>query len=415
MDSVALFHLCLGSKIKNKIFAVHVNHELRAKSKTDQLFVEDLCLKHNVPLFVKRNHVEIKNGESTEMWARRIRYNAFIEGKSKFDCDYIITAHHANDLVETIIMQLNNGCGIEGLRGIPKINKPYFRPLLGYKKSSIKNYILKNKINYVVDERNNDISIKRNYVRKKILLPWETQANNIIDRFISLSSKAINSINYMNMAIDKISNDIESINGQIIIPNKLAKILSPTQFVRLIKKLIGETSISWRRYQWESFIQWILNSNIGSKYNINDYCIILKDRKCFIINSQFTSPIEIEIQKEGEYEFKGIRLIINKTNEMVKSKNPFVEIIDRRLLSKKSLKLRTWRAGDRFKPLGMKGNKKISDFLVDIKMNRFDKEKQLVLTADDEIIWLCGQRISDKVKVTNKTSNFMKLSIACQS
>ena len=217
------------------------------------------------------------------------------------------------------------------------------------------------------------------------------------------------------MAIDKISNDIESINGQIIIPNKLAKILSPTQFVRLIRRLIGETSISWRRYQWESFIQWILNSNTGSKYNINDYCIILKDRKCFIINSQFTSPIEIEIQKEGEYEFKGIRLIINKTNEMVKSKNPFVEIIDRRLLSKKSLKLRTWRAGDRFKPLGMKGNKKISDFLVDIKMNRFDKEKQLVLTADDEIIWLCGQRISDKVKVTNKTSNFMKLSIACQS
>ena len=156
-----------------------------------------------------------------------------------------------------------------------------------------------------------------------------------------------------------------------------------------------------------------MNSNTGSKYNINDHFIILKDRKCFIINSQFTSPIEIEIQNEGEYGFNGIRLIINKTNEMVKSKNPFVEIIDRSLLSKKSLKLRTWRAGDRFKPLGMKGNKKISDFLVDKKMNRFDKEKQLVLTADDEIIWLCGQRISDKVKVTNKTSNFMKLSIAC--
>ena len=72
------------------------------------------------------------------------------------------------------------------------------------------------------------------------------------------------------MAIDKISNDIESVNGQIIIPNKLAKILSPTQFVRLIRRLIGETSIPWRRYQWESFIQWILNSNTGSKYNIND-------------------------------------------------------------------------------------------------------------------------------------------------
>ena len=100
---------------------------------------------------------------------------------------------------------------------------------------------------------------------------------------------------------------------------------------------------------------------------------------------------------------------------MLKDNNPFVEIIDRDLISKKRLTLRTWKNGDRFRPLGMKGNKKISDFLIDKKMNRFDKKKQLVLTADDEIIWLCGQRISDKVKVTNKTSNFMKLSIACQS
>ena len=97
---------------------------------------------------------------------------------------------------------------------------------------------------------------------------------------------------------------------------------------------------------------------------------------------------------------------------MLKNNNPLVEIIDWGLVSKKELKLRTWENGDRFKPLGMKGNKKISDLLIDKKMNRFDKEKQLVLTADDEIIWVCGQQISDSVKVTSKTSDFMKLSIA---
>ena len=107
MDSVALFHLCLGSKIKNKIFAVHVNHQLRAESKTDQLFVEDLCLKHNVPLFVKRNHVEIKNGESTEMWARRIRYNAFIEGKHHLMHLYVVSSQHLKNKLTTVLQRVS--------------------------------------------------------------------------------------------------------------------------------------------------------------------------------------------------------------------------------------------------------------------------------------------------------------------
>ena len=412
MDSVALFHLCLDLRPKYKIFAVHVNHNLREKSKYDQLFVEKLCLEHNVPLLIRNAHPKIKKNESIEMWARRIRYNAFSEVKEEFCCDYIFTAHHANDLVETEIMHLNDGCGIEGLRGIPKINIPYIRPLLAYPKSSIKKYIFKNNINFILDETNDDISIKRNFIRKQIVSPWVKQTNNLIDRFISLSSRATNTINYINTILDEFSKYLKVDKNQILIPKELTRQILPSQFARLVKRLIGEESIPWRRHKWELFIQWSSTAKTGSKYSINDCWKILCDRENFIINNQFTDNLEISIESRGHYKFGSGCLKIDKTDKMLKNNNPLVEIIDWGLVSKKELKLRTWKNGDRFKPLGMKGNKKISDLLIDKKMNRFDKEKQLVLTADDEIIWVCGQQISDSVKVTSKTSDFMKLSIA---
>jgi len=222
----------------------------------------------------------------------------------------------------------------------------------------------------------------------------------------------LHSINYINTILDEFSKYLKVNKNQILIPKELTKKILPSQFARLVKRLIGEESIPWRRHKWELFIQWSSTAKTGSKYSINNRWKILCDRESFIINNQFTDTLEINIESSGQYKFGGGCLIINKTDKMLKNNSPLVEIIDWGLVSKKELKLRTWKNGDRFKPLGMKGNKKISDLLIDKKMNRFDKEKQLVLTADDEIIWVCGQQISESVKVTSKTSDFMKLSIA---
>jgi tRNA(Ile)-lysidine synthase len=323
-----------------------------------------------------------------------------------------MTAHHANDSVETIIMRLDDGCGIEGLRGIPKNNGVFIRPILTYKKSAIKDYIHKNKIDFIVDETNKDTSIKRNFVREKILKPWEEQSDDLIDRFINLSNKATNSINYMDIIISSISNDIKTSSDKFIIPDNLTKLLLPSQFVRLIKELLNETQISWRRHRWESLIKWKHSAKTGSTYNINKYWTILRDRKHFILNNSITMPVDIKIQKEGVYSFNDSYLSMYKTDRMDKNNDPMLEVIDWNSVSKKDLKLRTWKKGDRFKPLGMKNYKKVSDFLIDKKMDRFSKDNQLVLTADNEIVWVCGQRISEMVKITNKTSNFLKLSLS---
>ena len=412
MDSMTLLHLFLGLRPNHKLFGVHVNHGLRFKSKSEQKFVERVCKNYNVPLFVKKINSQYHKEESIEMWARRVRYNAFSEVKRELNCDYVMTAHHANDSVETIIMHLNDGCGIEGLRGIPKSNGVFIRPLLTYKKSAIKDYIHKNKIDFIIDETNKDTSIKRNFVREKILKPWEEQSEDLIDRFINLSNKATNSINYMDILISSISNDIRTNNDKFIIPDTLTKLLLPSQFVRLIKELLNETHISWRRHRWESLIKWKHSAKTGSTYNINKYWTILRDRKHFILNNSITMPVDIEIQKEGVYSFNDSYLSMYKTDRIDKNNDPMLEVIDWNSVSKKDLKLRKWKKGDRFKPLGMKNYKKVSDFLIDKKIDRFSKDNQLVLTADNEIIWVCGQRISEMVKITNKTSNFMKLSLS---
>jgi tRNA(Ile)-lysidine synthase len=392
------------------LYAVHVNHGLRSRSTIEQKFVKNLCNKYKIPLYTKKYYSTFLKGESMEMWARRVRQSTYLSAKEKFNCDYILTAHHANDLVETILMHLDGGCGIEGLRGIPKNNQNLIRPLLSYKKSEIKEYIKRKKLNFVSDESNNDIRIKRNFVRHQILKPWVNQTEDVIEKFLELSEKANHATDRMIIAITQIAKSTIIKNGLIIIPNKITKVLSKNHFVRLIKELVKESNISWRRNKWKSLIQWVGTSKTGSTYFINNKWTILRNRDHFILNNKLYKSVEKKINNEGEVDSDCIQLKIKKTDGFTKNDNPMYETIDGELIANKKLLLRSWKDGDQYKPLGMSGHKKVSDLLIDNKVDRFSKNNQLVLTADGEIIWVCGQSISDQVKVTNNTTNFLELS-----
>ena len=133
----------------------------------------------------------------------------------------------------------------------------------------------------------------------------------------------------------------------------------------------------------------------------------MRNRDHFILNNK---SVAIKINNEGEIISDCIHLKIKKTDGFTKNDNPMYETIDGGLITNKKLLLRPWKDGDQYKPLGMSGHKKVSDLLIDNKVDRFSKNNQLVLTADGEIIWVCGQSISDQVKVTNNTTNFLELS-----
>jgi len=242
------------------------------------------------------------------------------------------------------------------------------------------------------------------------LEPWDNETENIIERFLELSKKANLAIDRMNGVICQFAKSTKMKNSLIIIPNKLTQVLSKNHFIRLIKKLVKEQNISWRRNKWESLLQWVGTSMTGSKYYINNDWTLLRNRDHFILSNKPYNSISMKINNEGKVFFDDFSIRIKKTDGLIKNDSPMYETIDGAFIANKKLLLRTWKDGDRYKPLGMNGQKKISDLLIDNKVDGFTKDKQLVLTANDEIIWVCGRSISDQVKVTNKTTNFLELS-----
>ena len=181
--------------------------------------------------------------------------------------------------------------------------------------------------------------------------------------------------------------------------------------MRIIKEIIGEANISWRRYKYNSLRYFIIKSKTGSKLQINNTWLLLRDRGKWILSKNISKKIKININRFGFHNFNNGAISFKKTDKRIFSNNANIEIIDLDKVKNKDIQIRNWISGDKFQPLGMKGNKKVSDYLIDKKVDCISKENQLVMTADDEIIWLCGQRLSDKVRITNNTSNMMELSI----
>ncbi|MFL3024780.1 MAG: tRNA lysidine(34) synthetase TilS, partial [Candidatus Neomarinimicrobiota bacterium] len=340
----------------------------------------------------------LKKNESIEMWARRMRQKYFELARENFKCDFIFTAHHLNDKVETILMNLDKGCSIEGLRGIPKKNKFILRPLLDFKRKDIELYIDKNNLPFVEDSSNYDISIKRNLVRHNVLNPWQKQSSNLLIQLDKISKDAVSAVKRMNSFIQVLSESFKTKDNCILIKDEEVTFLSLNQKVRLIKYLIGDEKISWRYNRWKSLEKWIDNAKIGSHLKLNLKWKLLHDRSKLIL-------------KKDKIDTDGFSLILKEVDYYKKSNNSYKEIIDGSSIEGKKLKLREWRHGDSFQPLGMTGKKKISDLLIDKKIDFFHKEKQMVVTADKKIIWVCGHQISETVKVLDKTTNFMELSL----
>ena len=382
----------------HKIFAVHINHGIRKDSLSEEKEVFNYCELLKIPLTIYKIKYALNKNESMEMWARRIRQKYFELAREKFKCDFIFTAHHLNDKVETMIMNLDKGCSIEGLRGIPKQNNFTLRPLLNFKRKDIELYIDKNNLPFVDDLSNYDTLITRNLVRHKVLKPWEKQSSNLLLKLNKISIDATSAVEKMNSFIKLLSKSFKTEDNCILIRDEQIAFLSLNQKVRLIKYLIGDEKISWRYNRWKSMEQWINSAKIGSYLKLNLKWKLLRDRSKLIL-------------KKDKIDTDGFSLILKEVDYYKKSNNSYKETIDGSSIEGKKLKLREWKHGDSFQPLGMTGKKKISDLLIDKKIDFFHKEKQMVVTADKKIIWVCGYQISETVKVLDKTTYFMELSL----
>ncbi len=414
-DSVLLLYLFVKyfeSDTKRLIIA-HVNHNLRKDSKIDENFVLNLGERLRIKTYVKKlDSTTISKGDSTEAWARKHRYDFLNTIMKKSKAKWVVTGHHANDQAETILMNISEKTGLFGLGGMKDINNNIIRPLLPYTKAQLMDLIRKYSIPFFEDSTNKNNYYKRNYIRNNVIAPWLERNGDLIESIIATGRNFKDwQDGMLHFVNDFIKNNLvkNKNNNFFIDKNSFNKI---PLFARVCVLQVLTNSIgSLRKPQIETLKGFLSKEAIGNKcYAINGFTL-LNDRNRVIIKRKKLKKLDrLELKFGNEYNFDNYVYKVSEYSKNVRfSSNPDDELIDLAPIKNKKLILRYWSSGDRFKPLGMNGTQKISDYLINNKINSFEKDEQTVITADNQIIWVCGHRIDDSVKVKNRTKNILRV------
>ncbi|MCR5115540.1 MAG: tRNA lysidine(34) synthetase TilS [Bacteroidales bacterium] len=404
-DSSVLAHLFHQHHLD---FALaHCNFHLRGtESDRDEQFVRTLAEKYDKPLFVKQFDtlkVQKASGRSVEMVARDLRYAWFAELAA--DYDYIVTAHHANDNAETLIMNLLRGTGLKGLTGIPAKNGQILRPLLTFTAEEIEQYAQEKHLSYCIDQTNLSNQYQRNKIRWEVLPKLQEMNPKIVATLCQNIAHLKQQYSFYHSEIQKILNNLV--------------FKSSDYFLISIDRLLEEKHAKLLLYEWlnpmgftEDTVQKIyvgLRGRSGVVFSSPTH-ELLKDRRFLILRERPTHPeAPIFCQNMAELERQGFSVSRHPISEPPTfTRNTDVLFVDAEKLHF-PLTLRHWRAGDAFQPLGMSGWQKLSDLFNNAKVNRFDKERILILCSENQIVWVVGHRADDRFKIDETTPYYYKI------
>lgn len=407
LDSTALLFL-LHSIDDYKIIVAHVDHAIREDSLKDKIFVESLCRGLKIQFFSQTlNPYSKPKKNSLEEWAREKRYeylrNLSIETKS----DWIVTGHHCNDNAETILINLSRKAGVSGLSGIPQRNGKIIRPLLSFDKKVLCDFVERVGIPFINDSTNSDISIPRNFIRKKVVKPWESEVPSLVKGIY----KSTQFINEWKQSLDQllikfIISKLNISNSRIDIPLIVINDLPNLGKIRLIQLLFDQDKKLWSKHDMKMLEQFMSKISVGKTFKLTNRWSLLHDRGFIIAkkNIIIDSKHEAVITPNKAIFFNNMKYhIITNESQAKFSNSKNEELVDWSKFKNKKLQIRIWNQGDIFQPLGMENKKKISDFLINEKIDNFSKKTQSVLTVDGEIAWVCGLRISEWAKITPYT------------
>lgn len=418
-DSVFLLTLLNKFKQRYKIElgAVHINHMLRKKTADeDELFCGEMCKKLELPFFaVKKNVKEhaVKNKLSVEEAARIVRYSVIKKVAEQYSFDKIATAHNLGDNTETVLLNLIKGTGLSGIAGIPIIRGNIIRPLLSTSKTDIIEYLNSLGIPFRFDESNDDNIYERNFLRNEVMPLLKSKFGRAFEDNVFRSSGIFR--NYLNAL--SAETDMLVKKSCIYIDSKLEidfeKIENPFFYNDVIKAALFEFFEYSCCYEDIRKITEVFNKANGKKAELKESLTAYKEAGKVIISRK--SGEEVYSEKTIT---AGQKICVNDKEELyiywIDKKNiVFSENKKEEYISADNLgpdfTIRKWKAGDKFKPLGLKGVKKISDFLNDEKIPARVKEKQLLLTQGDKIIWVVGLRIDDRYKLNENTKKVLAL------
>jgi tRNA(Ile)-lysidine synthase len=406
-DSMALLHL-----LKHYHIAVaHCNFDLReVESLDEQKFVEQSCLNLNIPFYTitfdTKKEVE-QSKKSIQVVARELRYAWLEKIRKENNFDYIVTAHHADDQVETMIANIIRGTGIKGLRAMLPLRDNILRPLLTISKEEILAFISTEKIDYKTDSSNLKNDYSRNKIRNQII-PLLEEIN---PHFKSTALSNIALYKHIELLSSK---QLKKIHDQLFLKKNnrfeisitLLKKQSEAQFV--LYDFLKD--FNFNPDQCEQIINTL--DAISGKQFLSSSHRIIKDRRVLILeaikdSSFFPTSFSIDLNKnEGEELLVNGKLkwkIVKYNNDLEISKSPNFAYINKDKISD-TLLLRQWRKGDYFYPFGMNmKKKKISKFFKDQKVNVADKENTWILSSGESIVWVANHRIDERFAISEKS------------
>ena len=407
LDSVVLTHIF--HKLRLNFAVAHCNFHLRAsESDGDEKFVRDLATKLDALYFTvdfDTKKFADEKGISIQMSARDLRYSWFKEIISKNKLDYIVTAHHKNDLIETFFINLIRGTGTEGLAGMKVVDKNIFRPLLSITKEEILNYANENNLQWREDSSNQNNEYLRNKLRLDIL-PLFKELNPSFDYTMGENIYRINEARllYQDIIEEKVKTFlVKNEFGFQLNLKQLAKEKTPSLILYEILKNFGFN------YSTVTDILSDHHAQAGAKFFSATYRVV--DHRGTLLITRL-APKGIDLYTIDDFVDK-IELPIPLKFQLLPAPIQIEPIKSLAYLDMESftfpLTIRKWHEGDVFKPFGMNGRKKLSDFFIDQKFSLVEKENTWLLCSADKILWVIGHRLDDRFKVTDETKTALKV------
>lgn len=411
IDSMVLFDLLLKSK--RPFFVAHVNFKLRGEaSDRDEAFVEEICRANQITCFTKCFDTKAESsrlGLSVQMTARVLRYQWFNELYAEYPIQAVLTAHHADDQIETALINMIRGTGIDGLAGMQPFNGIILRPLLQIDRSIIKSYAEKHQLAWREDVSNQETLYQRNAIRH-LIIPELTKLNPSFSKVMlrnmqiwSEQSQLLNtySDNWLKKIVVK-TPEMQSVPINRIKPHK--------QKLTLLYHWLNRYQFQFE--QVEQLIQAIDTTHETKLFNSLTHRLIKTNRDLILQSIKNTTDDIIILKGSGSYRFSHYKLVLDTIDNSIEINfnNVHYQYINADMLHY-PLHIRMFKKGDYFYPYGLNKKKKLSDYYNDHKFTLIEKEQTPLLCMNDKILSLLGHTIDHRFRVQKTTRNVLRILI----
>lgn len=405
VDSMVLVYLL--HKLKMDISVAHCNFNLRGEeSDGDTEFVKSECNNYNIKLFV--NYFNTKeyadlNKLSVQVAARQLRYDWFNELLENEGFDYLLTAHHLDDSIETFLINFTRGTGLEGLTGIPQLNGKIVRPFLIFSREEIENFAQENAVHWREDSSNASDKYLRNKLRHNVIPILKELNPGFSDSF----QQTLENLQQAQSMVDDASR---------IVYRKVVQDVNYQKKINLTELMILPNYQAYL-YQWLKpfgFTAWndiydLVTAQSGKQIFSEQYRL-LKDRNELILAEKSVSESEIFLVYEDNTNLNvPLKLTVCNKGDITVDQNDCI-FVDKDTL-KFPLVFRKWQEGDYFYPSGMSGKKKLSKYFKDEKFSLIDKENTWLLCSDNQIVWIVGKRADRRFLANETTQTIIKIEL----